>query len=181
MSSQQSHCEKSLFDFSIRWKMQNWDLPDMLKIEKASYVEESSWSREDIEHFTGDYGNHWCNEYSTYVAHCNEMVVGFILFRHVNDVFEIINIAVHPLYRRNKVGQSLIEKIFEARNPKNTFVEVSEYNDIAILLYLKCGFKAVDTRKRDGDTYYIFHRGEEISDFSKYETYGKFDSSFRSN
>lgn len=60
------------------------------------------------------------------------------------DVYEIFEIAVHPLFRKLGYASYLINQI---PDDKDVFLEVNETNDSAINLYVKNGFKIVSKRK----------------------------------
>ncbi|WP_068268185.1 GNAT family N-acetyltransferase [Caviibacter abscessus] len=60
------------------------------------------------------------------------------------DVYEIFEIAVHPLFRRKGYASELINQI---PNDKDIFLEVNETNSAAISFYLKNGFKIISKRK----------------------------------
>ena len=78
----------------------------------------------------------------------------------VLDEGQILNIAVHPEYRRRGLGRRIMDAIFtHARENNITFItlEVRESNEAAISLYKGLGFYQVgrlkgyyDTPKEDG-------------------------------
>jgi ribosomal-protein-alanine N-acetyltransferase len=84
------------------------------------------------------------------VATAAEQVVGFIVFRRVAQAeYEILNLAVHPRFRRQGVGRNLVRQALE-RYPGDFFLEVRESNRAAREFYQAAGFQEVSRR----DAYY---------------------------
>ena len=70
-------------------------------------------------------------------------LVGFIYARQVADDGEILNIAVRPSFRRQGVGEQLLNGMLErlrSNRVTRVFLEVRESNAPAIALYEKHGF-----------------------------------------
>ena len=66
------------------------------------------------------------------------------------DEGQITNIAVHPDYRRQGIGQELVERLCELlreRGSKGLLLEVRVSNGSAIALYEKLGFVQVGLRR----------------------------------
>jgi ribosomal protein S18 acetylase RimI-like enzyme len=73
-------------------------------------------------------------------------VAGFVVSRQVADKErEILNIVVHPDFRRLGVATELLRSEM-ARSPGTHFLEVRESNVAARSLYQRLGFQAVGTR-----------------------------------
>ncbi|MBU0502415.1 MAG: ribosomal protein S18-alanine N-acetyltransferase [Candidatus Margulisbacteria bacterium] len=89
-----------------------------------------------------------------------EKVVGYIGVEKIAGETHIINMAVHPDYRRKGVGKKLIETILNDSDV--FFLEVRISNVAAQKLYEKFGFKNVGTRKKyyqdNGEDAYIMRR-----------------------
>jgi len=78
-------------------------------------------------------------------------LAAYIILTHILDEGQIINIAVHPDYRRMGIANALIEKILEysrGNGIKLLMLEVRESNAAAIKLYEKFEFREVGRRKR---------------------------------
>ena len=76
--------------------------------------------------------------------------VGIISAYFVLDEIQIMNLAVLPQYRGNKIGYGLLQCIFSLgaeKNSKFITLEVAKNNLSAISLYQKCGFVPVGKRK----------------------------------
>ncbi len=112
------------------------DLAEMYKIELASY--ETPWPREM---FYLDYLFDGKAHY--YVARWMKKIVGFLGVWNEGEKLHIVNIAVHPSYRKKGVGSQLMEfAIYLARRSKKKeiYLEVRESNSVAQKLYKKFGF-----------------------------------------
>lgn len=83
------------------------------------------------------------------VALDGEMVVGYVGSQTVIDETDMMNIAVHPEYRRRGIAEALIDALVNAIREKGSRVlslEVRASNDPAITLYQKMGFSQVGRR-----------------------------------
>ncbi|RMF85916.1 MAG: ribosomal-protein-alanine N-acetyltransferase [Nitrospinota bacterium] len=123
--------------------MQMEDIDEVLAIERASYL--SPWSyemfRAEIEQNRFAY---------PLVARKEGKVVGYICLWKAADEAHIANIAVHPDFRRQGIGSSLLEKGLEfAREMGCTkaVLEVRVSNLPARRLYTRFHFAPVGIRK----------------------------------
>ena len=73
-------------------------------------------------------------------------IIGFVIFYHIIDEIEIIQIGIIKSYQRKNYGSSILNKI-KKLNIKKIFLEVSVHNSNAINFYLKNGFKKIGMRK----------------------------------
>ena len=76
-------------------------------------------------------------------------VAGYVGSQSVLDEADMMNIAVHPDFRRRGVAQSLVEGLVAGLKEKNVrclTLEVRASNDPAIALYQKLGFVQVGRR-----------------------------------
>ena len=83
------------------------------------------------------------------VAIENGVVCGYIGSQSVLDGADMMNIAIHPDYRRRGIGYSLIEKLIamlKERRVISLSLEVRISNESAISLYKKMGFAIVGKR-----------------------------------
>ena len=67
------------------------------------------------------------------------------------DYAEIMNIVVRKKYRRNGIGEKLLQELINLsmkKNLENIELEVNSNNKPAINLYKKFGFKEVGLRKK---------------------------------
>lgn len=65
------------------------------------------------------------------VAEVDCEVVGYVVFERLERNIILLNMAVHPKYRRSRVGSTLIESIKNRVHSrlKRVIADVSEYND----------------------------------------------------
>lgn len=119
------------------------DIDGICEIENLSF--QTPWSRESfVEELES-------NQLSRYiVAKKDGKVVGYGGMWAVLDEGHITNIAVHPDYRRQKIGekivQALVDRAKEEEIDKLT-LEVRKSNTPAIILYRKFGFEECGVRK----------------------------------
>lgn len=79
-----------------------------------------------------------------------QKVVGFVCSSFVIDELHILNIAVHPSYRRRGIATLLMEEVIKRGYKKGIryiFLEVRIRNKAAISLYEKLGFRIVGLRR----------------------------------
>lgn len=88
------------------------------------------------------------------VAVLNGSVVGYVCSDYVGDECHILNLAVHPDYRKQGIATALVEHILEQLKLhacRFLYLEVRASNYAARKLYQGFGFKIVGTRKN----YYV--------------------------
>ena len=81
------------------------------------------------------------------VALDGDRVAGYVGSQTVLDESDMMNIAVHPEYRRQGIAEALVEDLVAALREKGSHcltLEVRESNDPAIRLYEKLGFVATE-------------------------------------
>lgn len=90
----------------------------------------------------------------------NKTLIGFILFSHVIDEATLLNIVIHPQWRRHGFARELLLfglRELTQRGATRCLLEVRVSNFGAIELYSSLGFE-VDGKRRD---YYPAHEGRE--------------------
>jgi ribosomal-protein-alanine N-acetyltransferase len=78
-------------------------------------------------------------------------VIGFICFRNIAGESELLNIAVHPRYRRLGAGRKLMEFYIELssrRGSRAFYLEVNSSNQSAIRLYRSFSYQPFGARKK---------------------------------
>ncbi len=109
------------------------DLPELAEIQHTS-PESSQWQAQDYLAFD-------CQ-----IAQADGRIAGFLVSRSVADKErEILNIAVHPDFRRLHVATELLQAEI-SRWPGAHFLEVRESNAAARSLYEGLGFQAIGER-----------------------------------
>ncbi|MER3446379.1 MAG: ribosomal-protein-alanine N-acetyltransferase [Candidatus Dadabacteria bacterium] len=84
------------------------------------------------------------------VTRLNGVIVGYIVAWMVCDEIHILNIAVHPDFRRMGIGESMMRYCldhFLTKGAKYAILEVRRGNTGAKRLYEKLGFKSVGIRR----------------------------------
>jgi ribosomal-protein-alanine N-acetyltransferase len=120
------------------------DLDEVLWVEQSSF--RTPWSRPLFEE---EFKNPELSHYL--VARIQEHVVGYMGFWLVQDEAHITNLAVHPAFRRRKIGERLLTATMRLAfrlGAKRATLEVRASNESAKNLYEKSGFKLVAIRRR---------------------------------
>lgn len=102
------------------------------------------WSENSIASELNNKLSHWL------VALDGEKVIAYVGSQTVLGETDMMNIAVHPDYRKRGIATELIQELINALNERNShslMLEVRESNDPAKELYLKMGFELVGIRK----------------------------------
>jgi len=125
------------------------DIAQVLRIERTSFS--SPWSKESFEaELKKAIG------FST-VAVIRKKIVGYVMGWHIGDEIHIANIAVHPEWRRQGIGEKLIQKALTNQDGVACArLEVRRSNRAALALYQKLGFVQVGIRKN-----YYAQEGED--------------------
>jgi ribosomal-protein-alanine N-acetyltransferase len=79
------------------------------------------------------------------------VLAGYMAFSLIADEMEVLNLAVHPEYRRQGLGEALLSRsleISEANGTAKSFLDVKVSNDPALALYRKFGYKKIGVRKK---------------------------------
>ena len=85
-----------------------------------------------------------------FVALDGDSVAGYIGSQSVLDEADMMNVAVHPDYRRQGIGEKLVlalAQVLTEKGIRGLMLEVRESNVPAIALYEKLGFRQVGLRK----------------------------------
>ena len=119
------------------------DLPDLLSIESASFVQ--PWSKTAFLYELSK------TIPSLYVIRREPFtpILGYICFWVVADEIQLLNLAVHPDCRRLGLGRFLMNFLLEQAREKRelkVFLEVRSANQAAIALYNSLGFRVLYRR-----------------------------------
>ncbi len=76
-----------------------------------------------------------------------QKIIGFVIFYHIKDEIEIIQIGIMKSYQRKNYGSLIVNKLKKLKDIRKIFIEVSVENTQAINFYLKNGFKKIGIRK----------------------------------
>ena len=114
------------------------DLSKLIEIEKNVF--DYNMSVEEIENYFNE------NTIKIWKI-SSRKIIGFLIFYHVKDEIEIIQIGILKSYQRKNYGSLIINKVKKLNDIKKIFLEVSVENTQAINFYLKNGFKKIGIRK----------------------------------
>ena len=112
------------------------------QLEKLCFAD--PWSEMSISSELRSVWSYWV------VALCEDTVVGYIGSQSSIDESDVMNVAVHPDWRRQGIAENLIEHLIrelKSRGSKALMLEVRASNAPAIALYEKLGFRQVGLRK----------------------------------
>ncbi len=119
------------------------DINEILALENLIFP--SPWTEEMIEHeATSSYSNFYV------LKNLDEKILAYFGLWVVMDEGHINNFAVHPDFRRMKLGTMLMSKIFEIGSNFGVnlyYLEVRISNESAINLYKKHGFIEAGVRR----------------------------------
>ena len=148
-------------DVLIR-KAEERDLDQIAELEKVCFPEDpwscASFYNEIVE-----------NDRTLYLtAWDGEKIAGYMGIWEILDEGHITNVAVSPLYRRQGIGEKLIDEILRITSMhgiKSWTLEVRVDNEPAIRLYEKMGFRKEGLRRKyytyDGTDALIMWKGHE--------------------
>lgn len=142
-----SKAEKVVKHVHIRWMIRR-DIHEVLRIENISHP--NPWTKEDfLETLRG-------RTTIGIVAEHPSGIVGYAVYELMKDRMMLINIAVDPHYRHEKIGTTLIMKMISKLSPylrPKIVVELRESNLAAQLFFKANGFIATKVyRERYEDT-----------------------------
>ena len=123
-------------------KMNASHVPQIAELEKVCFAD--PWSVTSIETELTSRLSLW------FVAVEGDTVVGYVGSQTVIDESDVMNIAVHPDYRRRGIGEALLETLADALREKGSrglTLEARVSNTPAVSLYKKAGFLQVGLRK----------------------------------
>ncbi len=122
------------------------DLDEVISLERSNPL--TVWSKEM---FIGEMRNPFAYCFVTKADDGpSQPAIGFICFRNVVDESELLNICVHPDYRRLGIGKGLMQFYIEfsrQRGIKTFHLEVYSSNHSAIHLYQLFSYESSGIRK----------------------------------
>lgn len=123
-------------------KMLQCHVPQIAELEKLCFND--PWSENSITSELDNRLSCWL------VAIADDKVVGYVGSQTVLGETDMMNIAIHPDYRKQGIATELISALIEALNERGShslMLEVRASNEPAKSLYLKMGFDVVGVRK----------------------------------
>ncbi|MCX6559900.1 MAG: ribosomal protein S18-alanine N-acetyltransferase [Candidatus Aminicenantes bacterium] len=135
--------ETEIVEFDIR-RMVPADLPEVLAIERQSFS--NPWLEST---FGGEIQNMGLSHPMVATARPGGEVIGYVLYWLVSEEMQINNVAVHPDWRRRRIGERMLRAVMDdakRRGATYAILEVRQSNRAARTLYertLGFGFLAV--------------------------------------
>lgn len=123
-------------DVHIRWMIRR-DMQEVLAIESRSF--EFPWAEEDFISFLRQ------RNAIGMVADYRDRVVGYMVYEIHKSRLHLVNIAVHPGFRREGVGKAMLDKLSSKLSSQRRVLislHVRETNLDAQLFFKSCGFFA---------------------------------------
>ncbi len=122
------------------------DLPVVLEIENEAYS--VPWSESTFRSLL------MRTDTDLVAAECEGELAGYAVCWFIVDQGELGNVAVSSMWRRQGVGEKLVEAVLERarrRSAREVFLEVRRTNLTAQRLYRRLGFREIGVRKN----YYV--------------------------
>lgn len=130
--------ERSVVEVGIRG-LSTADLPAVIEIEHLSSP--SPWTEKDFDRHLRRKNS------AAFVVMSEGKVIAFAVVEVFKEFFQLVNFAVHPMYRRRGVGHGLISYIAKQLVPtkrKKIVIEVRESNLAAQLFLRENKYRAVE-------------------------------------
>jgi len=121
------------------------DLDEIERIERAVYP--TPWSRSM---FAGELAKPSSLCLGAFDADAPSTLIGYLIVSRYVDAWHIMNLAVHPGYRRQRVASRLLDELFDltAGDARRGYtLEVRVSNATAITLYERFGFETSGIRR----------------------------------
>jgi ribosomal-protein-alanine N-acetyltransferase len=151
----------------IRWMIRR-DMPEVLHVEQESFA--YAWTEEDFLHCLRQ------RNCIGMVAEMGDKVVGYMIYELHKTKLHIVNLAVHPAWRRRHIGgqmlSKLVSKLSSHRRTKIS-LEVRETNLPAQLFFRAQGFSALRVIRGyyddTGEDAYLmqYHLGGEVAEIEE--------------
>ena len=123
-------------------KMTQCHVPQIAELEKLCFHD--PWSENSITSELDNKLSCWL------VALDKDQVVGYVGSQTVLGETDMMNIAIHPDYRKQGIASALINALIETlkeRGSHSLMLEVRSSNEPAKSLYFKMGFESVGIRR----------------------------------
>lgn len=124
-------------DIKIRWFIRR-DMEEVLTIDSLSF--RSPWSEEDI---LSCLRQRNCIGMVAYDS--QDYIRGFMIYELHKTDLRIINLAVHPAFRRKGIGRAMTQRLAEKLSQQRrdtVLADVRETNLNAQLFFHACGYRA---------------------------------------
>ena len=115
------------------------DYDDIIKIHNLYF--DNKWQTNDIENMNST------ENYSFIIIKDGDKTAAYLISYDTSDSIDLFEIAVDSSYQRQGMGTILLKTLSEENRDRDIFLEVSEDNEKALLLYKKNNFKQISIRK----------------------------------
>jgi ribosomal-protein-alanine N-acetyltransferase len=125
--------------------MQTRDIPSVMEIERLSFSH--PWKETS---FVGEILNLHVSFPSVIVHRPTDSVIGHVIYWLIGDEGQISNIAVHPDFRNQGIGESVLRQsldVMQGMGARHVVLEVRPSNTTARGLYEKFGFTLLGFRR----------------------------------
>jgi ribosomal-protein-alanine N-acetyltransferase len=126
-------------------RMKREDLLEVMEIELKSFS--NPWT---MAAFKGEIDNYPISQAYVIAGKNLSGIIGYITYWQIQKEVQISNFALHPDYRRQGIGESILRRVIDKVKEQGAvfvFLEVRPSNFSANSLYAKLGFKTLGTRK----------------------------------
>ncbi len=123
-------------------QMEERHVPQIAALEKRFFS--APWDEKSVQSELSNDLSYWL------VAMDGDIVTGYVGSQTVLGESDMMNLAVHPDYQRQGIGEALVLALMEGLKAQGSHcltLEVRASNDPAKHLYEKLGFQAVGRRK----------------------------------
>jgi [ribosomal protein S18]-alanine N-acetyltransferase len=147
----------------IRW-MTRRDYPQVMEIENECF--EFPWTEEDLTRCIRT------RNYIGIIAEESDRVLGYAVYELQTHGIHILNLGIHPKFRRRKIASQLIEKLFGkmgVQRRTRLTLEVRESNVAAQVFFRSLGFRATKILRNyyddtDEDAYCMIYKFKGTND-----------------
>ena len=115
------------------------DYDNIIKIHNLYF--DNKWQTNDIENMNST------ENYSFIIIKDGNKTAAYLISYDTSDSIDLFEIAVDSSYQRQGMGTILLKTLSEENRDRDIFLEVSEDNEKALLLYKKNNFKQISIRK----------------------------------
>ena len=116
--------------------LKSGDIPQILEIENSSFQE--PWSRDGFRDLIAN------PSFRQIGIFADSRLAGYVFFYCVMDELHVMNIAVHPDFRKKGMGEKLLTHVHDfgiEHKIKFAYLEVRQTNTAAQKLYEKMGYQ----------------------------------------
>ena len=139
---------------SARWASED-DLAAMAELDQAIF--HSPWSQEEFR-------QEWEKPFTRMIVYTDDetdsLMIGYIVYHLLGDSIEILNIVIHPQWRKKELATKLLQFVIQEglqASYKSITLQVRKSNEAALHLYQKYHFSTVHLRRQfysDGEDAY---------------------------